>query len=69
MGQGNQGKSLYCWIGIHKWVTRTNAGARWQECGRCGKYSGKVVTANRFPPAAWGTETAAAPSADFRAAG
>jgi hypothetical protein len=50
MGDGSQRKSLYCWVGIHKWVTRTNADARWQECGHCGKFSGKVVTANRFPP-------------------
>jgi hypothetical protein len=35
---------------IHRCVTRVNAGARWQECGRCGKYSPKVVMANRFPP-------------------
>jgi len=54
MGQGNQGKSLHCRLGIHKWVTRVNAGARWQECGRCGKYSGKVVQANRFPPGGMG---------------
>jgi hypothetical protein len=54
MGQSTQGKSLRCWIGSHTWVTRVNAGARWQECGRCGKYSGKVVVANRFPPSGTG---------------
>ena len=54
MDPGDQGRSLSCWIGIHTWVTRTNAGARWQECGRCGKYSRKVVTVDRFPPAGTG---------------
>ena len=56
MGQGEQGKSLRCWIGIHTWATRVNAGARWQECGRCGKYSGKVLMANRFPPSGTGED-------------
>jgi hypothetical protein len=56
MGQGGQRKPLRCWIGIHGWVTRVNAGARWQECGRCGKYSGKAVMANRFPPSGTGED-------------
>jgi hypothetical protein len=56
MGQGEQGKSLRCWIGLHKWVTRVNASARWQECGRCGRYSHKVVMANRFPPSGTGED-------------
>jgi hypothetical protein len=56
MGQGEQGKSLRCWIGIHTWVTRVNAGARWEECGRCGKYIHKVVMANRFPPSGMGED-------------
>ena len=56
MGQGNRDKPLRCWIAMHTWVTRVNAGARWQECGRCGKYSRKVVMNmnNRFPPAGMG---------------
>lgn len=54
MGQGDHDKPLRCWVGVHSWVTRVNAGARWQECGRCGKYSRKVVTNNRFPPAGMG---------------
>jgi hypothetical protein len=56
MGQGEQGRSLRCWIGIHTLVTRVNAGARWQECGRCGKYSRKVVMGNRFPPSGTGDD-------------
>jgi hypothetical protein len=60
MGQDEQGKSLRCWIGIHAWVTRVNAGARWQECGRCGKHSGKVRMANRFLPRARGKTPAGA---------
>ncbi len=56
MGQGDQGKSLRCWMGIHAWVTRVNAGARWQECGRCGKFSGKVVMGNRFLPSGMGDD-------------
>lgn len=48
------GKPLRCWIGSHTWVTRTEAGARWQECGRCGKYSPRVALANRFPPSGTG---------------
>jgi hypothetical protein len=56
MGQGEQGKSLRCWIGSHTWVTHTNAGARWLECGRCGKYSRKAVLANRFPPSGMGDD-------------
>jgi hypothetical protein len=56
MGQGEQGKSLRCWIGIHTWVTRVNAGARWQECGHSGKCSGKVLMANRFPPSGTGED-------------
>jgi hypothetical protein len=39
-------------------VTRVNAGARWQECGRCGKYSGKVLMANRCPPSGTGEDAA-----------
>ena len=54
MDQVGQGKSIRCWIGSHTWVTRVNADARWQECGRCGKYSRKVVMANRFPPSGTG---------------
>lgn len=54
MGHDDQVKPLRCWIGMHAWVTRTNAGSRWQECGHCGKYSGRVVTANRFPPGGMG---------------
>jgi len=49
MGRRSQGRSLHCWIGRHEWVTRVNAGARWRECGRCGKYLKTGVTANRFP--------------------
>lgn len=56
MGQCEQGKSLRCRFGIHTWVTRVNADARWQECGRCGKYSYKVVMANRFPPSGAGDD-------------
>lgn len=47
-------RALRCRIGVHVWATRVNAGARWQECARCGKYSGKVVVSNRFPPAGTG---------------
>ena len=54
MGQGEQGRSLRCRFGIHTWVTRVNAGARWQECGRCGKYRRHVVMGNRFPPSGTG---------------
>ena len=54
MVESGQGKSLYCWIGIHTWVTRTNANARWEECKRCGKYSHRVAGANRFPPGGFG---------------
>lgn len=54
MDQGTQSKTLRCRIGSHTWVTRANAGARWQERGRCGKYSNKVVAANRFPPGGFG---------------
>ncbi len=54
MGQSRLAKSIRCWMGMHPWVTRVNADARWQECGRCGKYSGRVVVASRFPPAGTG---------------
>jgi len=54
MEQGEQRKTLRCWVGAHRWVTRTNAGARWQECGRCGRYSKKVRVAHRFPPGGTG---------------
>lgn len=50
MVQSSRRKSLHCRIGIHRWVTCVNANARWQECGRCGKYSKRIVQANRFPP-------------------
>ncbi len=60
MGQVDQEKSLRCWIGMHTWVTRVNADARWQECGRCGKYSVKVVVSNRFPPGGTGEDGGAA---------
>jgi hypothetical protein len=65
MGQGEQGKSLRCWIGIHTWVTRVNAGARWQECGHCGKYSGKVLMPTATLPRARGKTPGAAPSAPY----
>ena len=55
MGQSEQGKSLRCRFGIHTWVTRVNADARWQECGRCGKYY-KVLVANRVPPSGTGED-------------
>ena len=45
---------LRCRLGSHSWVTRVNAGARWQECERYGKYSHKAVIANRFPPSGTG---------------
>ena len=54
MGQSERSKSLRCWIGVHAMVTRVNAGARWQECGRCGKYRRQVVMGNRFPPSGTG---------------
>lgn len=54
MRVGDDNKGLRCWLGMHTWVTRVNAGARWQECGRCGRYSGKVAVANRFPPGGMG---------------
>lgn len=54
MGQDDQRKPLRCRFGLHIWVTRKNVDARWQECGRCGKYSGKVVVASRFPPGGTG---------------
>ncbi len=54
MRVGGSEKGLRCWIGMHVWVTRVNAGARWQECGRCGRYSRKVVVASRFPPGGTG---------------
>ncbi len=54
MGQGGQERSLRCWIGIHSWVTKVNANARWHECRRCGKYSGNAVASNRFPPGGMG---------------
>lgn len=54
------GKSLLCRLGLHKWLTRVNADARWQECGRCGKFSKKVVTATRFPPGGIGDGTGGA---------
>ncbi len=50
MVQDEQRKTLRCRLGRHAWVTRVNAGARWQECARCGKYSPQVVAASRFPP-------------------
>jgi hypothetical protein len=56
MGQSERGKSLRCRLGIHTWVTRVNADARWQECGRCGKVSPRVVMANRFPPSGMGED-------------
>lgn len=54
MRQSQQGRSLRCRFGIHTWVTRVNAGARWHECGRCGKCSYKVVMTNRVPPSSRG---------------
>lgn len=54
MGQDEQRKSLRCRLGSHRWVTRVNAGARWQECGSCGKYTNRVPGANRFPPSGTG---------------
>lgn len=54
MEQDSQTRPVRCRIGLHTWVTRVNAGARWQECGRCGKYSRKVVVSNRFPPGGTG---------------
>ena len=54
MGQTGQGKTLGCWLGIHAWVTRVDADARWQECRRCAKYKHGVVLNNRFPPAGLG---------------
>lgn len=59
MGQAEHGKSLRCRIGVHAWVTRVNADARWQECGRCGKYIHRVVMANRFPPSGTGEDASA----------
>lgn len=47
-------RPLRCQIGMHTWTTRVNANARWQECARCGKYSGKVVVNSRFPPGGTG---------------
>lgn len=49
MGQGDRRKSLYCWVGVHKWAKSTNAGARWQGCERFSKYAHKVVTAKPTP--------------------
>lgn len=54
MEQDEKRKTLRCWVGAHRWVTRTNAGARWQECARCGRYSNKVTVAPRFPPGGTG---------------
>ncbi len=54
MRQSQQGRSLRCRFGIHTWVTRVNAGARWHECGRCGKYSYKVVMTTASLPRAGG---------------
>ena len=31
MDPGDQGRSLSCWIRIHTWVTRTNAGPGWRD--------------------------------------
>ena len=49
MGQSEQGLSLRCRFGIHTWVTRVNAGARWQECGRCGKVQPQSGHGQPFP--------------------
>ena len=59
MDQRERGRSLRCRIGIHAWVTRVNAGARWQECGRCGKYIHRVAMANRIPPSGTGEDASA----------
>jgi hypothetical protein len=56
MGQDKRGRSFRCRFGLHTLVTRVNAGARWQECGRCGKYSPRVAMANRFPPSGTGDD-------------
>ena len=50
-------------------VTRSEAGARWQECSRCGKYTHQVAMSNRYPPSGTGEEAAGgwgAPAADPR---
>jgi hypothetical protein len=56
MDQGDRRKSLRCRLGFHAFVTRVNADARWQECGRCGKYSRRTVMSNRFSPAGTGDD-------------
>ena len=56
MDQGKRRRSLRCRFGLHTLVTRVNAGARWQECGRCGKYTHQVAMSNRYPPSGTGEE-------------
>ncbi len=56
MGQSEQGRSLRCQLGVHTWATCVNAGARWQECRRCGKYRPRLIMANRFPPSGTGDD-------------
>ena len=56
MDNGERRKPLRCRFGLHTLVTRVNAGARWQECGRCGKYTPQVDMSNRYPPSGTGEE-------------
>ena len=57
MGQGERRKTLRCRFGLHTLVTRSEAGARWQECSRCGKYTHQVDMSNRYPPSGTGEES------------
>lgn len=49
-----RGTTLACRLTLHHWVTRVEGDARWQECGRCGKYRRVVAAQNRYPPGGTG---------------
>jgi len=56
MDNGERRTSLRCRIGLHTLVTRSEAGARWQECSRCGRYTHQVDMSNRYPPSGTGED-------------
>ena len=56
MANGERRKSLRGRFGLHTLVTRSEAGARWQECSRCGRYTHQVDMSIRYPPSGTGED-------------